>query len=329
MKTNLFLSLFAIIVAVQTVNAQQKTETKTPSVSELISQGIFERSPLGRYEKKDYSRGVKSFRSEPRCVLDDLKTVFLMQNPPMKVRIPELGEVFKDSKPTERTKELSMEIKTFEQELDRHLTKQLNIFVSGRDPQVESREICLTSAVFESPNAISIGYGFMAFDPQIFFQLARNEDFNEWAVFVVMAHELTHQFQVWHRDPTLFRTKGGKPFARDKELQADCAAVAIVDEIHRQMPQAEQKSAVELTKTMASAFTSLGDFELSQVGIHHGTAYERSLMIQAGRLVAQKLKEKREFDSANLLKGCLAYIDKMNAKYGDELWPFASPLETP
>lgn len=67
-----------------------------PSVRKLIEEGILARSPLGRFQKQDFSPGVKSFRTEKRCVQEDLSMVFNLQTPPMNVRFPELQETFRD-----------------------------------------------------------------------------------------------------------------------------------------------------------------------------------------------------------------------------------------
>jgi len=298
-----------------------------PSVRDLVIQGIYERSPLGRYEKKDFSPGVKSFRTEARCIRDDLTNVFLLQQPPQEVRIPESFEIFKDKQESDRTRDVTITISDFETQLINHLRRQMDIFVTGKDPVVEKREICLSSLVFESPNAVSIGYGFMAFDPQLFFQIIRSEKSNSWSLLGVVAHELSHQFQIWHQDPTTRKTKNNKPFIRDKELQADCAAAAIMAKRKEQEPDLHKEAGIEFETAVFDAFISLGDFELDSLGSHHGTAYERGLMVRTGLdIYEDSKKSQKPLHSGDLLKACGEKINALNKKFGEDLWPIGSKL---
>lgn len=212
--------------------------------------------------------------------------------------------------------------------LHRELSGMLDLYQAARDPLALNRELCSTSGVFESPNAVSIGYGFMVFDPHIFFLIARREKTTTWSLRAVLAHELAHQFQIWNNDPVLYRQKSGKVFVRDKELQADCAASALLYRQHKEGRYQADKDDVKVAfdEAVTDAFVGLGDFKLKELGTHHGTAWERALMQLAGKKAAIELAEKGDQGITAVLKYCRDYIEKMNSKFGDELWPMGSNL---
>jgi hypothetical protein len=313
--------LLVMLIAVATQAQTMPTAQTMQSIKDLVLTGILKRSPQGHFIAKDFAPGVKSFRNDARCIQDDVVNLFKTQDPPQTVSFFGEGDVIVDARPNERTKDLSLVIKDFEQQLISEMKTQLMVFNSRLDPITLNREVCMGSLRFESPNAVSSGLGFLLFDPQLFFNIVRHERTNEWSLRAVIAHEFAHQLQFWTLDPTVFKTKNGKPFVRDQELQADCVASAILTELHERSQQPDRATFGE---ALGGAFASLGDFELHHAQHHHGTAYERTLMIEAGQKQWTDLTKATNFKSQSLLDGCRDYINHMNQKYGEELWPFAS-----
>jgi hypothetical protein len=300
------------------------TSNLQDSVSSLLTKGIYDRSPLGRYERQDFSPGIKLLRSESRCVEPDLIQLFQLQSPRWKVRLPNRNESYRDSVDHPRTRDLSIDVSNFEDALVTELSAQLSLF-RDQDAVAKEREICVTAAEFSRPNAVSIGMGFLAFDPRLFFSIAQREDTDEWAMRAILAHELAHQFQIWHQDPTLFRRKDGRPFARDKELQADCVAAGI---LRQQFVSVAPLDAPEPVQSIGTAFIAVGDFKIDHFETHHGTAYERSLMAQTGiKKAAERAATGGAVTSKHLLDFCRMSIDSMNLKFGNEIWPFGSRLD--
>ncbi len=297
---------------------------KLPSVRELIFKGIENRSPLGRYRAKDYSPGAKDLRTDPRCVVADLQEFFKLQIPPASFRSLLLTESFRDSKPNERTRDLHIDVKDFEEQLLLEIKKFFKFFPSERDPVVKNRELCVGSGLFAAPNAVSLGLGFLVFDPRLFFQLIRSENSNSWSMSAVIAHEFAHQLQYWHLDPYVFREKNGKKHVRELELQADCIAAALLTRLSTS--ELREKD-LPFATSLYNAFISMGDFELFSSEHHHGTSWERSVMVDAGMRVAGDLR-KTQLDeiSGEILKACRLHIDNMNRKHGDVIWPFGQKL---
>ena len=88
--------------------------------------------------------------------------------------------------------------------------------------------------------------------------------------------------------------------------------------------QAKEDAEVDFKTALQNAFASLGDFELKSLGSHHGTAWERLVMVESGIDAATKLSVAKQNDSASLLKTCRMDIDRMNLKFGHDLWPTGS-----
>ncbi len=296
------------------------------SVSELLLNTIIERSPYGRYQRGDRSPGAKSLRSDPRCSTPDFLNLQLLQKTPTEIRIPRPDEVLRDSIENARTRDLSLSISYFEDEL----IKLSATFMAqhSEDPLAKDREICVGSALFAAPNAISLGIGIMVFDPQLFFQIARNESANDWSMKAIVAHEFAHQLQYWFDEPFLSEAIGEKPKVRNLELQADCVAAALLSKLHDDFPvsSALSDAKIPFNEAVIGAFSSLGDFELESAS-HHGSAYERALMLNFGREAATSLKEKSEPISTSL-KICRDKIQSMNKRFGEILWPLGSSLDT-
>jgi len=296
------------------------------SVREIIQEGIFKRSPIGRFIEGDFSPGVKLFRDEARCVHEDLQRVFSMQTPPIIARFPARDEEVFDKTPNDRTRDLRIQIEEFEDQIVLELGAQLRVFEVAGDLVTDRREICVGSAQFESPNAISIGYGFLVFDPAIFFKIAQRENTNEWSMRSIIAHEFAHQLQIWHNDPTLRQEKNSRTFVRNKELQADCVAAGILQRQSRLFPETQRGPEAETNAAIVSAFILLGDFQIDHFEGHHGTSYERLLMAQIGIQKAQERANLGPVTSEHLLQFCSTYIDGMNLRFGDQIWPFGSRL---
>lgn len=305
--------------------AAQTQQLSEKSIRQILLEGIQSRSPLGRFLKGEFSPGVKRFGVDPQCVEQDLLSIFSLQQPPMKVQLPELTDVFEDKTPNPRTRDLSIEVDTFESVIVRELNHQLSLFPDG-DLFTKNRELCVDAVEFERPNAVSIGFGFLAFDPNLFFQLARDKNFNEWSIRAIIGHELAHQLQIWTTDPTLFKKKDGRAFIRDKELQADCVSSAILFEQSQSLPATVEDKEANINNALGLAFSSLGDFELAHYEGHHGTAWERALMVTVGAQKAAELSRESKFSSKEVLAACRSYIDAMNQKFGEELWPMGSRL---
>ncbi|MBN8555409.1 MAG: hypothetical protein J0L93_08195 [Deltaproteobacteria bacterium] len=321
------ISLLLSLSLTLTAEPKPQTPIQMGVVKQLTLKGIIERSPVGRYERKDFSPGVKSFRNEPRCVTTDLEQLFLLQEPPQKVIIPSAQKVLKDKFPNEKTRDLSLSIADLENQLIQDTSVQLQMFRDARDPSVENREICVISAEFESPNAVSIGVGFMVFDPQLFFQIIRHDAANGWSLRAVVAHEFAHQLQSWTQDPTNFKiSKENRSIVRDKELQADCVASGILSRMRDRELVATKITEPNFESALVNAFASLGDFEIKSLETHHGTAWERALMVSVGLQSNEDLLRKGDPSSTALLNSCRVYIDKMNKKYGEEIWPMGSRL---
>jgi len=168
----------------------------------------------------------------------------------------------------------------------------------------------------------------MVFDPYLFFNLIRSEKSNSWSLRAVLAHEFAHQLQVWRNDPVLYKEKNKRPFVRDKELQADCAAAAILTRVHREgnyEKDANEKN-MPFEDALRNAFASIGDFELGALEGHHGTAYERALMVPVGQRIAADILAKKDQSATAILQACGDYINAMNKKFADDLWPIGSKL---
>jgi hypothetical protein len=299
------------------------TAAEIGEVRKLAFKGIQDRSPYGRYTAQSYSPGVKSFRQESRCVIPDLVQFFQLQQNPIAFRMSLPSDVYYDKKPNSKTRDLSLRADYFETTLVAELEKIMALFPIYADPVVRNREICLTTGVFAKPNALSIGLGFMVFDPYLFFQIIRHPQANSWSLLAIVAHEFAHQLQVWHMDPLVLKEKNKRRYVRDMELQADCAASAMLARHHAVNPR-ENEGPFELA--LANAFISLGDFELNHYEGHHGTAWERQLMVEAGLHVSQELQRQNNKTSASLLLLCRQKIEWMNTKYGPDLWPIGSQL---
>lgn len=296
------------------------------SVRELVFKGLYQRSPFGRYEARDFSPGVKGFGLSDRCLEEDLRSFFQLQEPPTKVILPEQNKTYTDKDPNIRTRDLSLIIKDFEAVLREELQVQISLFED--DPVIKNREVCVDAVEFDHPNAVSVGLGYLLFDPQLFFQILRSEASNEWSLRAILSHEFAHQLQIWTSDASLFRTKNEVRFVRDKELQADCVASAILYRQSSVDPKAVVDKTTPIANALISAFVSLGDFEIHHYEGHHGTAYERSLMVSVGIDSLRDIERRKEaFTSEGILSACLEYIDGMNQKYGDELWPMGSRLD--
>jgi hypothetical protein len=292
-------------------------------VRKLAFKGIQDRSPYGRYSAQSFSPGVKSFRREGRCVIPDLVQFFQLQQNPIAFRMSLPSDVYYDKKPNSKTRDLSLHAEYFETTLVAELEKIMALFPIFADPVVRNREICLTTGTFERPNALSIGLGFIVFDPHLFFQIIRHPQANSWSLLAIVAHEFAHQLQVWHLDPLILKEKAKRRYVRDMELQADCAAAAMLARLHAVNPR-ENEGPFALA--LADAFMSLGDFELDHYEGHHGTAWERQLMIEAGLNVSQELQKQNNKTSASMLLLCRQKIEWMNTKYGPDLWPIGSQL---
>jgi hypothetical protein len=312
------------------VAAQQTGPTPPPaprkSVSELLLDDIVERSPAGRYQKKDYLPGVRLLRDSKRCSAADVVNLFRLQEDPQQIRIPGPREVFTDKQPNERTKNLSITVADLESTLLTELMRMMQLFAD--DPAVNRREFYVTVAEFPTPNAVSVGLGFLVFDPQLFFQIVGHEQTNGWSIRAVVAHEFAHQLQYWHDEPLLARTLDGKLYSRDKELQADAVAAAMLTRLRDEGLTSDRKADdadQPFSLALAMAFLSLGDFALAHAD-HHGTAYERSLMVEYGHVIAGALSVLKDRSSRTLLAHARSKIEAMNAKFGDTLWPIGSRL---
>lgn len=294
------------------------------SIRDSLLTGIFERSPLGRFMNQDFSPGVKSFDKSERCIHKDLKTFFMLQQPPWKVRFPSGEEVFRGDPEDLKMRDYSVRTQDFEDSILNELRIQLGLF---DESLTDDRELCVESAVFSRPNAVSIGFGFLVFDPHIFLQIASKEDTNEWSMRAIIAHEFAHQLQVWARSHkqqdmmTVREIKEGRVFVRDKELQADCIAAGILSEQSLEMGQPRN----EVRQAITSAFVGIGDFDIDHFEGHHGTAWERSLMAAVGFDLANTREE--EVNLSDILESCRIYIQEMNEKYSDEIWPMGSSLD--
>lgn len=315
-------------------DSQVTPKQEMGDLRQMLLNGIYLRSPLGRFERKEFSPGIKDFRSDARCRLEDLSTLFMLQQPPMRLTIPELNDVVVDQVRHERTKDLQLSIRYFESQLVSELGKQLGFFARQSNTSARDREVCIVSANFGAPNAFSIGFGFMAFDPQLFFQIARAEKANSWSMRMILAHELAHQFQTWHQSPTMNKTKKDPKtgvdvlYVRDQELEADCVASVILAQ--QREVQGVVKPSEDLPENFQAALydavISIGDFEFGLLSSHHGTAYERALMTKAGLRIYEDLKVRKDLRSETVLKACQGTIDDLNRLHGDELWPIGSPL---
>jgi len=314
--------------------SKKAAQPEEGGLRQMLLNGIFQRSPLGRFDRKDFSPGVKDFRSDKRCHLEDLTTLFMLQQPPMKLNVPDLNAVVSDAAASPKTKDMFISIRFFESQLLTELSKQLSFFNRHPKSTVREREICIVSADLGAPNAFSIGFGFMVFDPQLFFQIARAEKANSWSMRTVLAHELAHQLQVWHQSPTAVKTRKDPqtgalvPYVRDQELEADCTASVILAyqrELQGVVNPAEDHLDV-FRSALYDAAVSLGDFEFGTPAQHHGTAYERALMINAGLKIYEELKAKQDLRSESVLSACLATINELNRIHGESLWPIGSPL---
>lgn len=321
MKVGCLILAFAalsLMMPHQAIGQEQNAKT----VSEILLGSITERSPYIRHQNKDYSPEIKIFGLDPRCATEDLKNLFLLQRPPMKADFPHRESIVKDEVEHIRTRDLSIKISEFEDVVARELGFQLDLFNNLGDPKTDKRELCIDAVSFERPNAVSIGLGFLAFDPKLFFQLVRSEHANDWSLKAVIAHEFAHQLQIWHQDPSVFKLKENRVYVRDKELQADCVAAGILSQMTD-----EDDSQAEVLTALGSAFSSLGDFEIGHYEGHHGTAWERALMVNIGASKATELNAGSELNSGRLLMACSDYINKMNARFGEQLWPMGSRLE--
>ena len=315
-------------------DSQATPKKELGDLRQMLLSGIYMRSPLGRFEQKQFSPGVKDFRSDARCRVEDLSTLFMLQQPPMRLTIPDLNDVVVDQVPHERTKDLQLSIRYFESQLVFELGKQLGFFARQNNSSTRDREICITSANFGSPNAFSIGFGFMAFDPQLFFQIARAEKANSWSMRMILAHELAHQFQNWHQSPTMTKVKRDPKtgvdvfYVRDQELEADCVASVILAQQRevQGVVKPEEDLPENFQAALYDAVISIGDFEFGLLASHHGTAYERALMTKAGLRIYEELKGRKDLRSESVLKACQDTIFDLNRLYGDELWPIGSPL---
>lgn len=289
-----------------------------PSVRELLFQKLYESSPMGRYQRKDFSPGVKRFFHSDRCQISDLKTFFSLQEPPMQVSIPGSEVIFQDKLPTLETRDLFIQTGDFEERLVSELEIQMSLF--RNDPVIKNREVCLDVIEFKHPNAVSVGLGYLLFDPQLFFQTIQEEATDEWSLRAILAHEFAHQLQVWTNDKSLHQLKNGVRYVRDKELQADCVASAIL------YLQSLKEGGKDIFEALISVFVSLGDFEIHHYEGHHGTAYERSLMARVGmEFVKEGSQDKVQVSP--VMNACMLYIDKMNKKFGNTLWPMGSQLD--
>jgi hypothetical protein len=321
--------LVAALVSALSLPAQESPPDPQPaakSVSELLREGIVARSPAGRFAAQDFQPGVRSLRTTKRCTTDDVVNFFRLQPKPEAISIPARSEVRVDRVRNERTKDLSLTIGDFEDTLLTEVMRIVQLF--SDDPMVNKRELYLVAADFQAPNAMSLGLGFLVFDPQLFFQIVGHEETNGWSLRAIVAHEFAHQLQFWHDEPLLPNATNGKRTARDMELQADCVASAILTRLRAEglrSDRAGDDDDAPFATALRRAFASLGDFELEHSG-HHGTAYERALMVEYGQIVAGALQVTKDRTAAGMLAMARSKIEAMNARYGDKLWPLGSRL---
>lgn len=313
-------------LAAQQTDPPAAPSPQAKSVSELLLEDIVARSPYGRYLAQDYQPGVRLLRESKRCSTDDVVNVFRLQKDPQKIRIPDVAEVFRDKMPNDRTKDLTIHVGELESTLLTELMRMMQMF--SDEPAVNRRELYVVVAEFPTPNAVSMGLGFLVFDPQLFFQIIGNEQTNGWSIRAVVAHEFAHQLQYWHDEPLMRRMLNGELYARDKELQADAVGAAMLTRLWNEGLKSDRKeddAAQPFSQALSSAFLSLGDFMIAHTD-HHGSAYERSLMVDYGHQIAGALTILKDRSSKGLLDHSRSKIEAMNAKFGDTLWPIGSRL---
>ncbi len=316
--------LFALLLPLAAQTPTPAPEPQPKSVSDLLRESLVQRSPAGRFLKDDLRPGVHSLRTTDRCSTDDLVNLFRLQPKPQTIRIPDQKDVRTDRATNERTKTLSLVIGEFEETLITELMRMRQLF--GDDPAVSRRELYVVAADFPAPNAVSHGLGFLAFDPQLFFRILGHEKTNGWSLRAILAHEFAHQLQFWHDEPLIPSEANGKKTVRDMELQADCVAAAILTLLRQDgLRGGRGDDAVPFEQALQSAFASLGDFELANPG-HHGTAWERALMVEYGQIVAGALRVTKDRTAAGMLAMARSKIEAMNGRFGAELWPIGSKL---
>jgi hypothetical protein len=278
-------------------------------------------SPIGRYDAGERRFGAYSLNDPQMCSLWAVRQFFAVQDPPLAARFLGDADLVWDARnPAGDRGEARFQIRNWVNTIN----AVLNQLRTNGDVAVSGRYFCVGLAKYAAPNALSIGLGFIVFDPQVFIDVNYNPNRSGMSMDAIAMHEVAHQLQYWTNERVLGdRLPDGRPYARRTELQADCTSAALI------AAQWLPKVGVDLWRRLdrdgvMAAVRAVGDFEILDQS-HHGTPHEREVAAELGALYSEDYVQRNagqapRFLSVPVLNGCRASIEAMDRKWGNP-WP--------
>lgn len=280
-------------------------------------------SPIGQYFAGERRQGVYNFNDPFTCRTWALRWLYENQEPQVREKVRLLGDndLVWDKKQAFRLQDVGT-AKNLINYWITALNNAQNLLVRSGDQNAASHFVCIGLGEFASPNAESLGAGYIVFDPQVFWDTNHNPERSAYSMDAIAMHEFAHQLQYWTDEPALKDTlrATGTPYPRRTELQADCAAAALLAMI--QIPIIGRNWESEKSG-VAAAVKAVGDSELLS-RTHHGTKRERELAADFGLQLTEKFLQSHltttGFTSTFILNSCRNFIDSMDRLYGNP-WP--------
>lgn len=292
-----------------------------------LKREIVLRSPAGQYILGVRRAGIYDLNDAKTCSRWAIETLLARFREPPPVKLLGDKDFILDREAPKGTLSASMKPRALASSIRGDLDRAYTMLRLAGDKAIEGRHVCVGLAAYAQANAESLGAGFMLFDPQLYYNLNRFKGRSMRTGQAIALHEFAHQLQYWTEEPVLADKKAdGEEYARRTELQADCAAAALVS-----VTAAELKTP-NLWKMsrpgVRTAFRELGDFDLWSKG-HHGLLNERDLAAEYGiRIVEKRAAESKlyVFPARWALDECRAMLERMDKKYGNP-WPITATLD--